>query len=69
MNEYMREFYKDELEKNYSEGEIAGEAKGRAEETTNSIRKVMKNFKLSAEAAMEALEIPKTDFPKYLAML
>ena len=39
------------------------------EETTNSIRKMMKNLKLSAEAAMEALEIPKTDFPKYMAML
>ena len=61
MNEYMKEFYKEELETNYS--------KGKADETVNSIRKMMKNLKLSAEVAMEALEIPKTDFPKYMGML
>ena len=36
---------------------------------TNSIRKMIKNLKLTAEAAMEALEIPKSDYPKYMAML
>ena len=36
---------------------------------TNSIRKMIKNLKLTAESAMEALEIPKSDYPKYMAML
>ena len=43
--------------------------KAAEKEAANSIRKMMKNLKLSAEAAMEALEIPKCDYPKYMAML
>ena len=39
------------------------------ERTVHHIRNMMKNLKLTAEAAMEALEIPKGEYPKYMAML
>lgn len=38
MNEYMREFYKEELEINYSEGK----AEGKAEERIKSARDIIK---------------------------
>lgn len=57
MNEYMREFYKDEIEASA----LAA--------TIDNIRKMMKNLNLSREAAMKALDIKETDFPKYMAML
>lgn len=41
----------------------------RLEVVANNIRKMMKNLKITAEAAMDALEIPKSDYSKYLAML
>ncbi|MCR5143903.1 MAG: hypothetical protein K6B67_01180 [Lachnospiraceae bacterium] len=46
-----------------------GRAKGRAEERIQSIRSLMKNFKLSAEQAMESIDIPKSENEKYLKML
>ena len=57
MNEYMKEFYKDEIEA----GALAA--------TIDNIRKIMKNLNLSKEAAMKALDIKETDFPKYVALL
>ena len=57
MNEYMRDFYKDEIEASA----LAA--------TIDNIRKMMKNLNLSKEAAMKALDIKETDFPKYMAML
>ena len=42
MNEYMREFYKEELEINYSEGEAEGKAEGKAEERIKSARDIIK---------------------------
>jgi hypothetical protein len=43
------------------QGEIEGRVK--------SIKSLMKNMKLSAEAAMKAIGIPKEDFSKYITML
>ena len=34
-----------------------------------SIKNIMKNFKVTAEKAMEALEIPQADRAKYLAKI
>ena len=42
---------------------------GREEEKTSSIRSLMKNLKLSAEEAMDTLDIPKNERSKYMAML
>lgn len=42
---------------------------GKAESTASNIKKLMKNLKLTAEAAMELLEVPKSDYSRYAAML
>ena len=47
----------------------AGMKESQKNAVAHSIRKMIKNLKLTAEAAMEALEIPKSDYPKYMAML
>lgn len=48
-------------------------AEAKAEEAKNkdlsSIRTLMKNMHLSAEDAMSALDIPKNNYTRYLAML
>ena len=61
--EYMTFALEIEKEKKLSleQGEIEGRVK--------SIKSLMKNMKLSAEAAMEAIGIPKEDFSKYITML
>ncbi len=43
--------------------------KGRIEGKIELIKNLMKNMKISAEAAMEAAGIPKEEFPKYMTML
>ena len=53
----------------HKEQEEAKKKEAAEKAATNSIRKMIKNLKLTAEAAMEALEIPKSDYPKYMAML
>ena len=35
----------------------------------NNIKSIMRNMHLSAEKAMEAIGIPKSDFTRYLALL
>ena len=47
----------------------AGMEKGRKEERTSAIRKIMEKMKYTAEQAMEFLDIPEADYPEYLAML
>ena len=61
--EYITLALEIEKEKKISleQGEIEGRVK--------SIKSLMKNMKLSAEAAMEAIGIPKEDFSKYITML
>ena len=51
------------------EMEEKGKIKGREEGKIELIKNLMKNMKLSAEAAMEAAGIPKKEFPKYMTML
>lgn len=46
-----------------------GIAQGREQSLLESIRNLMKNLKLSAEQAMDALGIPKDDQAHYAAML
>ena len=50
---------------------IRHDAEEKATDNTRieSIRNLMKNLKLTAEKAMEALGIPKTDYEKYKSML
>ena len=81
MHEVLEEFMKDELDRRekqgiaigLAEGEARGEIKGRAEATEEvtiaNIRNIMKNLKITAEQAMEALGIAKKDYKKYMTML
>ena len=50
-------------------GEAKGEAKGETKTITKNIQSIMRKLGISAEKAMDILEIPKADHPKYLAML
>ena len=58
-----------ELERYKEYGEAKGRAEGIRENTISSIRNLMANLHLTAEAAMAALGVPKEDYPKYLAVL
>ena len=44
-------------------------AEGRLEGKLEDIKALMKNLKCSAEQAMEALNVPKSDYNKYLSRL
>ena len=49
------------MELNYEEG--------REDEKVSSLRSLMKNLKMSAEEAMETLDIPESERSKYMARL
>ncbi|SFI26450.1 conserved hypothetical protein (putative transposase or invertase) [Pseudobutyrivibrio sp. OR37] len=51
------------------EGRAEGLVEGRQEAAVSNIRNLMKNMKLTAEQAMEALGIDKSEFSKYMTML
>ena len=56
-----------DIEKNrlLEQGREEGIARGKL----FSIKSMMKNLKISAEQAMEILEIPRSDFAKYMTLL
>ncbi len=49
--------------------ELTGVEKGKELSLLESIKKMMKNLKLTAQQAMDTLEIPKDDQARYAAML
>ena len=51
------------------EGRQEGERIGREQSTLEAIKKMMKTLNITAERAMEILEIPGSDYPKYLSGL
>ncbi len=51
------------------EAKTEGIQEGIETERLSSIRKVMQSYKVTAEQAMESLDIPANDFEKYKAML
>ena len=57
------------LEKGCAEGREEGLEEGREKTTILNIKNLMKNMKLTAEQAMEALGIDKSEFSKYMTML
>ena len=57
MCDALREFMKDEIEEEKSKTKL------------QAIQALMKNLKLSAEQAMEAIGIPKNEYAQYLKML
>ncbi|GEM_PF-3447786 len=50
-------------------GEARGEARGEVKGRIKDIKMIMQNFNLTAEQAMEALGVPKSDYKKYLSKL
>ena len=57
MCDALRELMKDEIEEEKSKTKL------------QAIQALMKNLKLSAEQAMEAIGIPKNEYAQYLKML
>ena len=46
-----------------------GREEGREETILNNLSAMVRNLKLTAEQAMDALEVPAAERPRYLAML
>ena len=56
-------------EQGVEDGEARGEARGETHGIIHSLRKMVKNLRMPAEQAMDALEIPQEERAKYSAML
>ena len=69
----MKEIYDDGFASGEAEGEargeVRGEIRGAETERIKSIKNLISSLGITAEAAMDALKIAKTDQPKYLALL
>ena len=52
-----------------AEAKREGEARGKAEGEARGILNLMKNHKMTAEQAMEALSIPSEEYEKYKKLL
>lgn len=68
--ELLREEYREEgLAEGRAEGRKEGRAEGKDEALTVSIRNLMNKLKMTAEKAMEILDIPPEEHEKYALML
>ena len=69
----MKEIYYDGFASGEAQGEargeVRGEIRGAETERIKSIKNLISSLGITAEAAMDALKIAKTDQPKYLALL
>ena len=69
----MKEIYDDGFASGEAQGEargeVRGEIRGAETERIKSIKNLISSLGITAEAAMDALKIAKTDQPKYLALL
>ena len=65
----MEEIYNDGIAIGEVRGEVRGEIRGAETERIKSIKNLISSLGITAEAAMDALKIAKTDQPKYLALL
>ncbi len=52
-----------------AESEARGRAEGQKKERIESIKKIMRNFNVTAEKAMQALEIPADERAIYLPLV
>ena len=69
MCKVMEEIYHDGIAIGEVRGEVRGEIRGAETERIKSIKNLISSLGITAEAAMDALKIAKTDQPKYLALL
>ena len=64
---YMQKWEEEIIMK--QEAEKEGFERGMEQGRLEDVKKMMKNLKITAEKAMESLEIPKSDYDKYLSRL
>lgn len=57
------------VEKYADKNRIEGKKEGRLEEKVEDIKALMQNLKCTAEQAMETLNVPKSEYNKYLSRL
>ena len=69
MCEAVEEYGREQKDEGIKEGIKEGRKEAREETLIESIRNVMNNLKVSAEQAMKALEIPESEYSKYLSKL
>jgi len=69
MCKVMEEIYNDGIAIGEVRGEVRGEIRGAETERIKSIKNLISSLGITAEAAMDALKIAKSDQPKYLALL
>lgn len=65
----MSGYMEKKMSEAFAEGEAKGIAKGKAENVIENVRTMMKNLKLSAEAAMNVLEIPVEEQKKLTPLI
>ena len=69
MGAVLDEVMKDKYEMYEKRGIEKGIEKGVDETRITTVRNLMKSLKFTAEQAMEAIGIPKSEYNKYLTML
>ena len=69
MGDFATAYYSYWFEKGMEEGIAKGMEIGRAESTLLCIKNLMKNMKLTAQQAMDALKIPDEERTHYMEML
>ena len=69
MCKVMEEIYNDGIAIGEVRGEVRGEIRGAETERIKNIKSLIQRMGITAEAAMDALNIAKNDQPKYLTLL
>ena len=69
MCKVMEEIYNDGIAIGEVRGEVRGEIRGAETERIKNIKSLIQRMGITAEAAMDALNIAKDDQPKYLTLL
>ena len=69
MCDIMEQYREEGIAEGMAKGMAKGMEKGMEKGMYDAIKSLMESCKWTAEQAMEALKIPKSDFAKYMAML
>ena len=69
MCKVMEEIYNDGIAIGEVRGEVRGEIRGAETERIKNIKSLIQRMGITAEAAMDALNIAKNDQAKYLTLL
>lgn len=57
------------MKRGFEKGRVEGRAEGRIESTISTIRSLMGSMGWTLEQAMDAMQMPEADRPKYVEML